>query len=700
MADDEGKFQGCKDKFLVLRAHMKKEQFSKCIDVCDEILNQLPDDVDALKVKISSLVALDRNEEALIVCKNIKELSFEKAYCLYRLNKLAEAMHVCSTIPEPKAEHVVNLEAQTYYRLQQYNLAVDRYSAITSSEAPSDLETDLLSNVYAAYTSAGRGKEVLEAYPVDDEIVGDSFELMFNTVCALISGGQLAVAASALEQTEALCREVLTEDGLSEEDILQEMTNIQLQKSFVGILSNRSSDKTRQTAVEECLAILRNNSGNKKKKNHEMLAVAANNLAVLRGDKDLPDSLRRLRTITAESEEKLSLNQLMEIRYNRCILQLHMRKMDDTVRALDELDQLYGASTLQSIVLRASIAASVENYDQSDEILLTEKKRLEALGTDADIVAKISIVYVQTLIARQRYGDALSCLDEISTLKYTPAGVSATYYLKALQQTRQGQSIQKALDAIASEYLVEVATALDECSDVAYSAASGTQTLLFIAQILEQHQRHQASSNVLQILLRCGSDDLDAAVRLTVIAHLVSAMSHEDPEEAERYASSLTQIETGDYDANDLETKDIPRMKKLSGVNSAVASDNAEGDAREKAVEARRVKKCLARRAARKAAYLKKLEEEGKYDPARPSKPDAERWIPAKQRAHNKRGRKNWGKFVGGQGSGDGAQKDMLKLDAMARSQMDKPVNVGTVISSSSSGPGGNKKKKAKGKKK
>ena len=54
---------------------------------------------------------------------------------------------------------------------------------------------------------------------------------------------------------------------------------------------------------------------------------------------------------------------------------------------------------------------------------------------------------------------------------------------------------------------------------------------------------------------------------------------------------------------------------------------------------------------------------------------------------------------MGGQGSGDGAQKDMLKLDAMARSQAEKPVNVGTVISSSSQS-GGNKKKKAKGKKK
>jgi hypothetical protein len=188
-----------------------------------------------------------------------------------------------------------------YYRQQKYDKAVESYLSITNGNSPIEMETDLLSNVYAAYTSAGRGKEALDNFPVDDETVGDSFELMFNTVCALISGGQLTEATSTLVKTEALCREVLSGDGLSDDEILKEITNIQLQKSFLAIVSNRSSDTTRQVAVDECLSILRTASaGGKKKKNHEMLAVAANNLAVLRGDKDLPDSLRRLRTtITA-----------------------------------------------------------------------------------------------------------------------------------------------------------------------------------------------------------------------------------------------------------------------------------------------------------------------------------------------------------------------------------------------------------------
>jgi hypothetical protein len=277
-------------------------------------------------------------------------------------------------------------------------------------------------------------------------------------------------------------------------------------------------------------------------------------------------------------------------------------------------------------VIRASIAAAAGKYDQSDDILLAEKKRLEGLEAGGDVIDKISIVYVQTLIARERFGDAISCLEEISSLRHTPAGVSATYYLKALQlqQQRQDQSPQKVLTEVASDFLVEVATALDECSDDDYSAANGSQTLFFIFQVLEQHQLHSASARVLQTLLRCGGDDLDAADRLTVSAHLVAAMSFHDPEEAERYASSLPQVDTGDYDASELEGRDIPRVKRQSGGSGGSVA--TQGDSRALALEARRVKKILARRAARKAAYLQKLEGEGKFDPARPVKPDAERY--------------------------------------------------------------------------
>lgn len=679
---------------MALRSLMKQEEFSKCVGLTDQILQQLPGDEDATRVKISCLIALDKMEEALRYCEDKEVFAFERAYCLYRMNKLQEVLDMCSSI-EPQTENVLNLKAQTYYRLQQYDQAIESYNFITSSREHSEMDTDLLSNIYAAHASAGRGQEALDNYPVTDDIVGDSFELLYNTVCALLSGGHILKASSSLEKTETLCREVLSEDGVSEDDIQRELVNVKLQKLFVGILSNKNDPSFRQNAIDECLDLLRQNS-DKSRRNYEVMAVAANNLAVLRGDKDLPDSLRRLRnTITAEAEEKLSLKQLMEIRYNRCILLLHMRKIDDAVRALNELDQIYGTSTSQSVILRASIAIALGSYEKCDEILMAEMERLQCLDGFEEDFGKISIIYFQTLVARKQYGEALACLNKISFLHNSPGGVSASYYLKALrnQQENPDLSIQKCLNKASLEYLLTVAENIDQCSDAAYNAACGTQTLLHIARILEHYNHYSASAKVLQILLRCGTDDLSGDDRLVVTALLVSAMSHDNPEEAMRYADSLPHVNYEiEIDATDLENKDIPRLKKNESSNPGTS---IQADDRERALEARRKKKMIKRRASRKAAYLKKLEEDGKYDPARPSQPDPERWIAAKQRSYNKRARKSKGKFVGGQGSGDGAQKDMIKLDARARSQAENPVSTGTVISHTSS-----KKKKGKGKKK
>ena len=77
-----------KEMFLALRAHIQKENYPKCIEMCDSILTQIPGDVDALKVKVSSLIALDKIPQALNVCEGTEDLCFEKAYCLYRLNKV------------------------------------------------------------------------------------------------------------------------------------------------------------------------------------------------------------------------------------------------------------------------------------------------------------------------------------------------------------------------------------------------------------------------------------------------------------------------------------------------------------------------------------------------------------------------------------------------------------------------------------
>ena len=287
-------------------------------------------------------------------------------------------------------------------------------------------------------------------------------------------------------------------------------------------------------------------------------------------------------------------------------------------------DYRYGASTKQGILLKASIAVISGNFDKADSILLAEMKRLRTIGNTDDALDEVSILYIQTLIMRLRYDEAFDILKDITSLKFSPAGVSASFYIKSLShhQANPDMSFRDCLDEISLEYLVKVAEEINDCSDTVYSAAGATQTLLFISQILEQRNHHGASANVLQILLRCGGDDLSGVDRLRITAHLVSAMSYDNPEEASRYANSLPQINHDDVDAIELERKGILRIKKQSGATNAKINQD---DEKKKALEARRLKKIQKRRANRKAQYLKKLEEEGKYDPSRPTIPDGER---------------------------------------------------------------------------
>jgi signal recognition particle subunit SRP72 len=218
------------------------------------------------------------------------------------------------------------------YKLQRYEEAAEIYQQLIDSQPAAEIDTELYTNFYSTSVSAGSGTATLSEHHLNDSDIGNSFDLMFNIACAQISSGDLHAAKASLLAASNICHEVLSSEGMSEEEIATESTAIRLQTAFVDILTGRETS----SSLEQCKNILRT-----LKRDNELLAVAANNLAVLRGATDLPDSLRRLRnTISSASEEKLTRSQLMEIRYNRCILLLHLKKIDESLRTLDELDKM------------------------------------------------------------------------------------------------------------------------------------------------------------------------------------------------------------------------------------------------------------------------------------------------------------------------------------------------------------------------
>ncbi len=213
--------------------------------------------------------------------------------------------------------------------MQAFNESKESYEQLISGNTEPDAE--LLTNLYAVLISAGKPELVLAEHNKLDDGYEGCYEVLFNKSCAEIATGDWHSAAESLEASRELCLASLTADGSSEEDIERETAAILLQTSFLHIKSGKLKG-----SLESCKSILR-----KYRSELELAAVAANNLAVLRGDKDLPDSLKRFRTaISAAAEEKLTANQLQEIRFNRCVLLLYTRKLEECTRTLDELDKL------------------------------------------------------------------------------------------------------------------------------------------------------------------------------------------------------------------------------------------------------------------------------------------------------------------------------------------------------------------------
>lgn len=342
---------------------------------------------------------------------------------------------------------------------------------------------------------------------------------MYNIACAQISSGDYYAARSSLSSAARICHDVLSSEGMTDEEIKAESTAIRLQTSFVDILTGRETD----ASLEQCKDVLKSI-----KKDNELLAVAANNLAVLRGATDLPDSLRRLRnTISTASEEKLTRSQLMEIRYNRCVLLLHMKKIDECLRTLDELDKMYGV-TSRSVMIRSAINSLSGDYLNCAKSLEEDIKKLSG---SSDITL-LSALLAQLYINQGSYAEAESQISALNQLKYSPAGISAIYQLKILQDPN---------GSTAMKYLLSAAESLtNSAEDV--SDSTRTAALFQISQELEKHQFYQESANVLQSLLTRCAESIDSSERLMASAKLAIALSYVKPAEAQKSARSLPKV--------------------------------------------------------------------------------------------------------------------------------------------------------------
>jgi hypothetical protein len=295
----------------------------------------------------------------------------------------------------------------------------------------------------------------------------------------------------------------------------------------------------------------------------------------------------------------------------------------------------YGV-TARSVIIRASIVAGSGDFEGCDKVLLAEISRLQsspASSASSSDIEKLSVVRVQSLIHRGLFSQAEELLSSIESVRNTAAGISSMYQLK-LAQCRQHQGSRGAVTdeetrSRLKEFLLDAAKRLadDDSSDDSLRV----EALFKIASELQGAQSHKEAAQVLEILLGC-SDAIDSTQRLVATSLLASTLSRCDATDATRVAQALPQVDYSDVDAAALEKGEIPRLFRRARPTTAVAADEAAADETGQSEEQRAAQSAATRRARlerkkakHREAYLQKLQEAGKYDPARPVKPDPER---------------------------------------------------------------------------
>ena len=309
-------------------------EYSKGLKLTETILSLAPEDSDALHFRVSCLIYLSKFSDALQLLRQLKDVDFEKAYCLYRLDRLTESHDLLLTLPSSVC--VRDLRAQILYKQGDYSEAAALYNTLCQ-EVGDDFSSDRDSNRLAAMVTGG----------VPNGVSPNTMEQYFNLACCLLECGCYDEAYDSLHKCEGVGRSSLAEEGCSEEEITEELCVVSVQQGYALQMLGRYKEaldhysivlKTRPTDVSQTV-------------------VASNNIIALRRDKDVFDSKKKMKVLVAEgSSKRLTQNQKLSILYNRALFALGTNQLDTCHDLIGQLESTSPDSPLTTLA-RAALCA-------------------------------------------------------------------------------------------------------------------------------------------------------------------------------------------------------------------------------------------------------------------------------------------------------------------------------------------------------
>ncbi|KAJ7957619.1 Signal recognition particle subunit SRP72 [Quillaja saponaria] len=584
------------DLFTAINRHIQRSEFDQAAKIADQVLSIAPGDEDALRCKVVALIKEDRIEDALLTIQSSMkppaEFSFFKAYCLYRQNKLDEALE--SLKAQESSSATMLLESQILYRLGKMDACMDIYQKLQKSKIES-----LEINLVAGLVTAGRASEVqgsVEALRVKPT---SSFELAYNTACSLIERNKYTDAEQLLLSARRIGQETLMEDNLPDDDIEIELAPIAVQLAYVQQLLGR-----KQEAVEAYSDIIKRDLADE-----SSIAVAVNNLIASKGPKDVSDSLKKFDRLKDKDTQnfqlargldaKLSLKQKEALYANRVLLLLHANRMDQARELVSALPDMF-ADSVMPVLLQAAVFVRENKAGRAEEILVQFAEKFPE---------KSKIVYLARAQVAATAGHphiAADSLAKISDIQHLPATVATLVSLKERAGDIDGAA--SVLDS-AIKWWSNAMTEDNKLNIIMQEAAS----------FKLRHGKEEDAACLYEELVKSHGS-------IEALVGLVTTVARVDVNKAENYEKQLKPLPG-------LKGVDVDSLERTSGAKHVEGASHVgvteayeEGKSKTKAKKKRK----------RKPRYPKG------FDPANPGPPpDPERWLPKRERSSYRPKRKD-----------------------------------------------------------
>ncbi|XP_009607855.1 uncharacterized protein [Nicotiana tomentosiformis] len=587
------------DLFTSLNRHIQRSEYEQAVKVSDQIIAAAPGDEDAIRCKVVALVKGDCIEEALAAIKEFSkkassvDLSFFKAYCLYRQNKLDEALE--SLKGHEGSNESMLLESQILYRLGKMGASVDIYQNLQKSKIDS-----LEINLVAGLVSAGKASEVQGTLDSLRVKATSSFELAYNTACSLIEREKYKDAEQLLLSARRIGQETLMEENFADDDVEIELAPIAVQIAYVQqVLGNT------QEAVAAYTDLVKRNLAD-----DPSLVVAVNNLIALKGPKDISDGLRKLDKLIEKSDGpekfqlargldlKLSQKQREAIYTNRALLLLHSNKMDQARELVGALPGIFPGS-LMPVLLQAAVHVRENKAAKAEEILGQYADKFP------DKSKVIMLARAQVAAAAGHPQIAADSLANIPDIQHKPATVATLVSLKERAGDIDGA------DAVFDSAIRWWSNAMTEDNKLNIIMQEAAAFKL-------RHGRKEEAARLYEELVKSHGS-------IEALVGLIQTAAHGDVEKAEVYEKKLKPLPG-------LKAIDVDSLEKTSGAKHAEkgpavgVTETYEAKNKDKAKKKRK----------RKPKYPKG------FDPANPGPPpDPERWLPKRERSSYRPKRKD-----------------------------------------------------------